>query len=308
MRRLAPIALLAALALAGVQAGCGSAAEGDPQLTVYLSSPLSGPRSQDGQDVADGARLALSDGDDSAAGTSVVLKVLDDADADGWQAALSGANARQATQDTSAIAYIGELDSGATRTSLPITNEAGLLQVSAGAAAEDLTRAAVGSSQVPQLVQPSGTRTFGRVIPSDRAQGQAAGEWMSRLGIDSVEVEGGETPFGAALSAGIESAAEPPAITAQNPAATYFAQEDLVAKQGENLIPGSGVHSLFGSDALLDPDDLTTLRILTEGCASRTDCPSEPRDCPADVGRARSRTASCGRHRLPGGLQGRVRP
>ena len=279
MRLSAPIALLATLTLAGTLAGCGSAAEGDPELTVYLSAPLSGPESHDGKDIADGARLALSDAGDSAAGAAVALQVLDDADGDGWQASLSGANARRATEDSSTIAYIGELDSGATRTSLPITNEAGMLQVSAGSGAEDLTRAAVGSTQVPRLVQPSGSRTFGRVIPSDREQGQAAGEWMSRMGVKVVSVVGDDSPFGAALRAGIESAANPPAISASiDPQATYLAREDLVGKQGVNLIPGSSVDSIFGSDALLDPEDLTGLRILAEGCASRTDCPSEPRE------------------------------
>ena len=279
MRRLAPIVLLAMLTLAGTQAGCGSAADGDPELTVYLSAPLSGPESQNGKDIADGARLALSDAGDSAAGTNVALKVLDDADDDGWQAALSGANARHATEDSSTIAYIGELDSGATRTSLPITNEAGVLQVSAGAAAEDLTRAAVGSTQVPKLVQPSGSRTFGRVIPSDREQGQAAGGWMSHLGVKVVSLADNDSPFGAALRVGIESAVDPPDISASiDPQAVYLAQEDLVGKPGQSLIPRSGVKSIFGSDALLGSDDLTALRILAEGCASRTDCPSEPRE------------------------------
>lgn len=275
MRLAATTSLLLALALTGT--GCGSAAEGDALLTVYLSAPLSGPRAGDGQDIADGARLALSDAGDEAAGTDVVLRVLDDADSAGWQAALSGANARRATEDSTAIAYIGELDSGATRTSLPITNEAGMLQVSAGSGAEDLTREALGSSQVPRLVQPSGSRTFGRLIPSDRAQGQAAGDWMSRLGIGSVEVVGDDSPFGASLQAGIESAADAPAIIARKPEAAYFARDDL-ATEGENLIPGSGVHWIFGSDAQLDPADLTSLRILTEACATRADCPNDPRE------------------------------
>ena len=56
----------------------------------------------------------------------VLLEVLDDAGPEGWDAARSGANARVATQDSTAIAYLGELDSGATRISLPITNQAGI--------------------------------------------------------------------------------------------------------------------------------------------------------------------------------------
>ncbi len=56
----------------------------------------------------------------------------------GWSPAEAAANARVATQDSTAIAYLGEFESGATRASLPITNSARLLQVSPASAAEDL--------------------------------------------------------------------------------------------------------------------------------------------------------------------------
>ena len=169
--------------------GCGSGG-GDPELTVYLSAPLRGPSAADGRDVADGARLALDDAGGAAAGTPVRLEVLGDAGARGATAARAGANARTATEDSTAIAYVGELDSGTTRTSLPITNEAGLLQVSAGASATDLTRAAPGSDQVPDEVQPSGVRTFARVVPSDVAQGAAAAGAATGIGARDVR------PFG----------------------------------------------------------------------------------------------------------------
>ena len=203
---------------------CGSEAAGDPELAIYLSAPLSGPRTADGRDIADGAQLALADAGGEAAGAAVALDVLDDADEDGWQAALSGANARRATEDASAIAYIGELDSGATRTSLPITNEAGLLQVSAGSGADDLTRDVLGSERIPDLVQPSGSRTFGRVIPSDRAQGEAAGAWMADLGVASVELIEDESPFSASLGDGLQSVSDAPAITSADPDAIYVDQ------------------------------------------------------------------------------------
>lgn len=265
----APLILILGLAVGA--GGCGQAADGDSSLTVYLSAPLSGPRAADGRDVADGARLALSEADGSAAGTAVELEVLDDSDGSGWQAALSAANARRATQDTSAIAYLGELDSGATRTSLPITNEAGMLQVSAGAAAEDLTRAAVGSTQIPRLVQPSGSRTFGRVIPSDRAQGQAAGEWMTSLGIDSVRIEAGDAPFGMSLQAGIESAAEPPAVAASRPEGLFLAEAEL-KPGGGGVVPDPRTSWLIGSDALLEPPNLTSAKAIARACPAGGSC------------------------------------
>ena len=123
---------------------------------------------------------------DQAGGTPVDLEVLDDAGPEGATDARAGANARTATEDSTAIAYIGELDSGATRTSLPITNQAGMLQVSPGASAVDLTRSAPGSDQIPDEVQPSGSRTFGRVIPSDTVQGAAAAVVAGDMGVKSV--------------------------------------------------------------------------------------------------------------------------
>ena len=165
-------AAVAVLLMPGI-AGCGSGSTGAAELSVYLSAPLSGPAAGDGRDIADGARLALDEAGGEAAGTQIRLVVLSDSDGHGSNAAMAGANARRATEDSTAIAYIGELDSGTTRTSLPITNEAGMLQVSAAASAVDLTRSAPGSSQIPSEVAAERTRSFGRVMPSDTAQGAA---------------------------------------------------------------------------------------------------------------------------------------
>ena len=262
---------------------------GDPELAIYLSTPLSGPRADDGRDIADGAQLALADAGGEAAGTAVALDVLDDADEGGWQSALSGANARSATEDASAIAYIGELDSGATRTSLPITNEAGLLQVSAGSGADDLTRDVLGSDRIPDLVQPSGSRTFGRVIPSDRAQGEAAGAWMADLGVASVELIEDESPFSVSLSDGLQSVSDAPAVTSADPDAIYVTTAEL-SRSDEGLPILGEADSIFGSDALLDVTG-----------------PDRPRRGVADLRGDGPDAAAPGRGWLPRRLRGRVR-
>jgi len=269
------IAVVAATAL--LVSGCGGSDEGEAELTVYLSAPLSGPRAAEGRDIADGARLALANAGGEAAGIPVALEILDDADGGGWDAALTGANARVATQDSTTIAYIGELDSGASRTSIPITNEAGVLQVSPGSGAEDLTRETPASEDVPPAVQPSGVRTFGRVIPSDRVQGRAAGAWMAELGITAVAVsEEGE--FGAALVDGLESASPAPAIVPDGQSeATFFARDSLEASKGEALTP-SGENPIFAPDALLATEDRFPLKAFAELCASVSDCPNPPRE------------------------------
>lgn len=186
--------LLAALVLATF-AGCGedgAEPDGEAVLRVYVSLP----GAADGRDAADGARLALADADGEAGGITVEAIYLDPA----GSPAEVGANARAATQDSTAIAYLGDFDSGATRTSLPITNTAGLLQVSPASAATDLVVAFPGSDEISEL-QTSGSRTFGRVIPGDEAQGRAAAGWVDELDVDTVSVTADNSDFGRNVAA-----------------------------------------------------------------------------------------------------------
>ncbi|MFN8151245.1 MAG: branched-chain amino acid ABC transporter substrate-binding protein [Solirubrobacterales bacterium] len=272
-RRGAPLAVVVALAIGvAALAGCSDDPDADASLNVYLSAPLSGPRAEDGRDVADGAELALADAGGEAGGVEVVLTSLDDATDDGWGAA-AAADARTASEDTTAIAYIGELDSGASRTSIPITNQAGILQVSPGASAVDLTRDAPGSDGVPD-VQASGDRTFGRVIPSDRDQGEAAAVWMAADGIAATEVLGGETPFGESLLDGFESAPGAPEIVsgAEEPDAAYDVQDDPFEDREPGFTPRTR-GPLYGSDALLEPGDRERVATLAGSCRRPSTCP-----------------------------------
>ena len=80
------------------------------------------------------------------------------------------ANARHAVQDRSTIAYIGDFSSGASAVSAPITNAAGILQVSPASTYGGLTRADGGDKGEPEKYSPSGKLTFARVIPNDIVQ------------------------------------------------------------------------------------------------------------------------------------------
>jgi branched-chain amino acid transport system substrate-binding protein len=180
-----PLALAAALTLALGVTACGaddSRSQGDAVLTVYVSAPLSGPGRAEGQDVADGARMALADAGDEAGGVEVRAEYLDVAgrNESRFDPVTAAANARTASEDSTTIAYVGELDSGASRTSTPILNEAGILQVAPGSGAEDLVRAGAVGNDVPLEVQPTGARTFARLVPSDGQVGGAIAGWIGR--------------------------------------------------------------------------------------------------------------------------------
>ena len=119
-------------------------------MTVYVSLPLSGPAAHDGRDAADGARLAVEQAGGRAGDLEVRAEYLDDANpVHRWDPVAVGRNARRAVQDSSTAAYIGELDSQPTRASMPITNDAGIAQVSPGAGAVDLTKPASGYPDSP---------------------------------------------------------------------------------------------------------------------------------------------------------------
>jgi branched-chain amino acid transport system substrate-binding protein len=205
MPRLALAALVLTLAVAGC--GVGGSTTIEAPVTIYVSLPLTGPRSADGRDAADGARLALEQAANKAGSIEVRSLFLDDARGKNWDPVAVGANARRAAQDSSAAAYIGELDSAPTRASVPITNDAGIAQVSPGAGGVDLTSPAAGYPDSPDRYQPSGSPNFARTVPSDDLVVEAAADWASQLGARRATVLTDGSPFEDLAAAEFESAA-----------------------------------------------------------------------------------------------------
>lgn len=204
--------ILAAPALA--VAGCtpGSGIQAGEHVTIYVSMPVRGPEAVDGLDVVGGAKLALAGAHGKVGELAVRAVYLDDTAGRGtrarWSPAVAAANARQASEDSTAIAYLGDFDSGATRFSLPITNAARMLQVSPAGGAVDLVQPFLGAGdELPKDVQPTGKRTFGRVIPSDAVQAEAAAAWARRLGARSVGALSDGSQFGDTMVAAFRQAA-----------------------------------------------------------------------------------------------------
>lgn len=122
--------LLLVVALAGTVAGCGGegASEG-AKLTVYVSAPLQGPEGQDGERLCAEARQAVR-GVKTAGDHALRVVCLDASGPDGqWTLAQVGGNARRATEDSTAVAYIGEPTRAARRQSQRILEAAGIGQL-----------------------------------------------------------------------------------------------------------------------------------------------------------------------------------
>jgi branched-chain amino acid transport system substrate-binding protein len=202
LARLATSLLLFALLLAG----CGGDDEQESTvtgpLTVYTSVPSVGPSADEANAVVAGERLALDERRGRAGGREVRLVVLDSAKAGdaSWNPDIARSNADKAADDTSAIAYIGELDFGGSAISVPRTNEAGLLQVSPYDGLTELTQKQPGARTGPERFYPRGVRNFVRLVPTDLEQAAALVSWVRAEGGSSIAILHDDHIFGRELA------------------------------------------------------------------------------------------------------------
>ena len=189
MRRRVVVLCTAVVVLLGAVGllGCGQPAEdtttGSLILTVYTSGTLQGDSRQAAQDGADAVKLALEQAGGMVGPFTVNVVSLDDTDPDTghWGADQVVTNARRAIADRNIMGYIGDSGSGATALSLPLLNEAGVLQIGPTTGYVGLTRPA-GRGE-PDRFYPSGVRSFGRIAPADDIQADALVETMREQGV-----------------------------------------------------------------------------------------------------------------------------
>jgi branched-chain amino acid transport system substrate-binding protein len=201
-----------ALAVVGVVIGgagsCGGTGAGGNSssvtvsgatLKVYASVPSGTP---DGSDILAAERLAVSQESPQAGKYRIKFVPLS-------STRLSD-NARVAIEDAGAIAYIGELQPGASADSVGITNGEDLLQVSPGDTALELTQASPALPGTPgeyyESLKTYG-RTFARVVPSTALEARAQVQEMQALGVKKLYVASDGSPYGAATAAAVRSAA-----------------------------------------------------------------------------------------------------
>ena len=179
-------------------------------LTVYASLPRHGVSAPAAAAVAAGERLALRDAGGRAGGRRIRLVTLDASTAGErvWQPDRVSENAERAADDDTTIAYLGELDYGASAVSVPITNEAGILQVSPGDGLTSLTRRPPGRPRAgPERYYPSGERTFLRLVPSDLSQAETLLAQARAAGVTRLAILYDQEIYGRELAAQIAARA-----------------------------------------------------------------------------------------------------
>lgn len=217
-------------------------------LTIYASLPP-GPGSQE-QDIADAERLALQQAGASLGRFTIRLVQLGQKPSD---------NARTAIQDTSAIAYLGELDPGASADSMGITNDQDLLQVSPSDTAISLTQSSPVVSGAPdnyyEELKTYG-RTFVRVVPSAAVEAKVLASEMRALRVNKLYVADDGSDYGKAVAYAVEQAAGGEGISASQGAASQSAFSASGADaffDGASTASGARAASLFEQVSSADP-------------------------------------------------------
>ena len=190
--------------------GGSSASTGSTSLTIYSSLPLQGDSRPQSESVVNGEKMALAEAGGKVGKFTIKYVSLDDATAAAgkWDPGQTSSDARKAAQDKSTIVYLGEFNSGATAISLPVLNEAGILQISPSNTYVGLTRAEGADKGEPDKYYPSGKRTFGRVVPADHIQAAAQVTYQKDEGCKKTYILNDKEVYGKGLATQVENIAK----------------------------------------------------------------------------------------------------
>ena len=212
------VAAVAALALGLAACGGGAGSPGTGAVTtahggsVYVYSSLRGaPRSErDSMDKA--MQLAYDDSRRRTGAYTVKWVELDrSASATGaWNAEQVAHDARTAARDSRTVGYIGEFNSDATKTSVPILSNAGISSLSPSSTSVGLTTSEDpgGPKDEPAKFYPNQQRTFARLIPRDTVQAAALVTTMKKDGCTKVALAADGSSYGDSLTRLLQAQAQ----------------------------------------------------------------------------------------------------
>jgi len=188
--------------------GGSSSSSSGKTIDIYSDLPLTGAVTAQTVPALNGEKLALKQAGNKAGQWTVNFISLNDATATSptnYDLNVCQANARKAATDPKAVYLIGPFNSGCAEVEIPITNQAGLAQVSPANTYPGLTTNDPGtSSGEPAKYYPTGKRTYLRIVPRDTIQGQAGLVAMKQEGCTRVAVTDDKTPYGVGLATQIQ--------------------------------------------------------------------------------------------------------
>ena len=178
----------------------GPSSAGAAKIKIGIDLPVSGADTSDGQPTANGAILAIEDANAHGfAGGKYTLEpdLLDDAVQGKHDPAAGAQNTKTFISDGAVLAMIGPFNSNVAKSEIPLSNDAGLAQISPANTNDALT---VGpDAKTLRSAHPDRNAYF-RVCTRDAKQGAALAQYAKKLGWKHVYLIDDNETYGKGLA------------------------------------------------------------------------------------------------------------
>ncbi len=156
-------------------------------IKLYTSWPMQGAMIPEGTAMKRAVDLAVEHAGSMVAGYKIEVVNLDDASpvTGSWDGTVEAENAQKAIADADGMVYVATYNSGAAKVSMPITNKAGMAQVTVANTYPGLTKPGNAPGE-PGIYRPTGKVNYFRAHPSDDIQGAAAAKLAQCLGFKRI--------------------------------------------------------------------------------------------------------------------------
>ncbi len=174
-------------------------------IKIGIDFPVSGGDASNGIPTQNGAVLAIEEA--NAAGIAggrfkVTPILLDDAVRGLHDPAAGAQNVKTFIADSSVLGIIGPFNSNVAKAEIPLTNDAGIAQISPSTTADVLT---VGAAANALRSSHPGTNTYFRVCANDMADGDVLARFAKKLGFTKAFIIDDNETYGRGLAESFES-------------------------------------------------------------------------------------------------------
>jgi branched-chain amino acid transport system substrate-binding protein len=195
------VAVLAACSSPGSSSGGASSGASGGVIKIGIDLPLSGADASIGIPTENGALLAIQQANKNGfAGGAFTLQasVLDDAVQGKHDPAAGAQNVQTFIADSAVLAMVGPFNSNVAKAEIPLTNDAGLAQISPSNTNDGLT---IGAAAKQLRTAHPDVNTYFRVCTRDSKQGSALAQVAyQRLGLRKIFVIDDNETYGKGLA------------------------------------------------------------------------------------------------------------
>src|SRR5688572_22548580 len=247
LTRVGALAVVAVIAISACSTTPG--AGGDKgTIDIWSSLPRQGSSKAQTDTMVNAIKMAIEERGGKVGGYTINYVDKDDstAAAGKWDEATEIRNANDAVANDKLVGYLGTLNSGAAKLSIPILCAKGIVMVSAANTAVGLTKPFEPGE--PDKYYPNGCKhNYFRVIPNDLLQGKAGALWASQLGAKKVWIVDDTEVYGKGIADVFESEAPGNGLEIlgrdgiDGKAADYKALADKTKAAGPDLVYYGGI-------------------------------------------------------------------